>query len=59
MKQKICLAIILVGILAIIGIVGGCDNGQPLTNALWCIPIFAVILLALSIGDLSNYKEDK
>ena len=43
MKQKICLAIIVLGILAITGIMGGCDNGQPLANAWWCVPIFAVI----------------
>ena len=58
MKQKICLAIIFLGILAITGIVGGCDNGQPLTNALWCVPILAVMLVALSIGNLSNYEEE-
>ena len=59
MKQKICLAIILLGILAIIGIAGGCDNGQPLANAWWCVPIFAVMWLALSIGDLSNSEEEQ
>lgn len=59
MKQNICLAIILLGILAITGIAGGCDNGQPLTNALWCVPILAVMFVALFIGDLSKYEEDK
>lgn len=59
MKQNICLAIILLGILAITGIVGGCDNGQPLTNAWWCVPILAVMWMALSIGDLFDYEGDK
>jgi hypothetical protein len=59
MKQNICLAIILIGILAITGIVGGCDHGQPLTNAWWCVPILGVMWCALSIGDLFDYEEDK
>ena len=58
MKQNICLAIIFLGILAIIGISGGCDNGQPLANAWWCVPILSVMWLALSIGDLSNSEEE-
>ena len=58
MKQNICLTIIAVGILAITGIVGGCDNGQPLTNAWWCVPILAVMLVAVFIGGLTNYEEE-
>lgn len=28
-----------------VGVVGGVENGQPLTNLLWCIPLMAVSLV--------------
>ena len=39
MKQTICIIIIFVCLFLVIGIVGGIENGQPLSNALWCLPL--------------------
>lgn len=58
MKQKICFLVVFFGILAIVGIVGGCDHGQPLTNVWWCVPILAVMRIAVSVGHLDCYEEE-
>ena len=43
MKKKICGFIFGISLLLIIGIVGGVDCGEPLTNVLWCIPLLAAM----------------
>jgi hypothetical protein len=39
MKQKICTVLFVLSVVLFLGIVGGVENGEPLTNLLWCIPI--------------------
>lgn len=50
--QDICFWILFAGISLIIGIVGGVDNGQPIHNMLWTVPIFAVLFVTVIIGQL-------
>ena len=45
MKEKICVAIIGICMLLIIGLFGGVDNGEPVTNLVWCVPLLAVIVV--------------
>ena len=50
MKKRICGLISAVSFLLIWGIVGGIDNGQPLSNAWWIVPLLATMLTSLKIG---------
>lgn len=52
MKRRICKVLFVLGWILIIGIVGGVDCGEPLTNALWCFPIMAAICVVGKIGGL-------
>ena len=52
MKQKICMFLVVLCIVFIIGIFGGVENGEPLTNLLWCIPAIIVAKVCAVVGGL-------
>ena len=64
MKKTICAWVIAICIFLIIGIVGGIDHGQPLTNIIWCLPLAVAMWVSaiiyyrrvyiLSLGELNN-----
>lgn len=43
MKEKVSRWLLVIGAFLILGIVGGIDNGEPISNLLWCIPIMLVM----------------
>lgn len=49
-------AVLFIGFLAVFGIVGGIENGEPLKNALLCGPVLAVVLVAARI--INRFFED-
>lgn len=55
MKKRICGLIILIGFILVVGIVGGVDNGEPLSNAWWCFPIMFAMWGAGKIGGFYKY----
>lgn len=57
MKQKICGAILLVSSLLILGIIRGVDDGAPITNALWCIPLLCIVFISAYVGGFFNDCE--
>lgn len=52
MKKKICGALFVIGLILVIGIVGGTECGEPLSNLLWCIPIMFVMWVLARVGRL-------
>lgn len=50
MKQKICAFVFGTSLLLIIGIVGGIDCGEPLTNMLWTIPLGLAMVISGIVG---------
>ena len=56
MKSIICKVLFVLGFILILGLVGGIENGEPLVNALWCIPIMFVMLLVAK--DSKIFEED-
>lgn len=42
MKKTFFGILLCVSVLLVIGIVGGVEQGEPITNMLWCIPVSAV-----------------
>lgn len=51
MKKKICGAIIAISLFLIIGLVGGVDCGEHISNLLWCIPCACAMWVAAIIGE--------
>ena len=54
MKKKICGVLVVIGLFLILGIVGGCDIGQPVINGLWCFPILGAMFMLVKIGRLDE-----
>ena len=52
MKAIICRVIFLIGICLIFGIIGGIDNGEPLSNIWWSIPIVLVMWVSAKVGKI-------
>lgn len=52
MKKTICGFICLGLFLLMVGIIGGVECGQPLSNAFWCFPISALMWVWAKIGRL-------
>ena len=55
MKQKICLILFALCFVLILGIVGGVENGEPLTNMLWCIPVGVLAWVFAVFGDITDF----
>lgn len=55
MKRKICGLLIGISLVLFIGIIGGVSDGEPLRNALWCIPALLVTYGAAKVG---GYLEE-
>lgn len=52
MKQKFFTVLSVLCVVLMIGIVGGVDCGEPVSNMLWCIPCLgAMWLSAINGGD--------
>ena len=52
MKEKICMFLFVLCIVFILGIFGGIENGEPLTNLLWCTPAIIVAKICAVVGGL-------
>jgi hypothetical protein len=52
MKKTICEIILFVGALLMLGIMGGIECGEPIRNALWCIPIATVMVCSGFVGEI-------
>jgi hypothetical protein len=52
MKKVICRSLFILGICAMLGIIGGIDNGSPITNLLWLIPIILVMWVLTKVGEV-------
>ena len=50
--KKISILAVIVSLTAMIGIVGGVENGEPLINMLWCIPCLASVCIFAKLGGL-------
>lgn len=50
--KKISALVVVIGFIMIMGIVGGVEHGEPLTNILWCIPCFIVVCIFAKLGGL-------
>lgn len=50
MKKSICGAIFGISLLLIIGIAGGIDCEEPMSNALWILPLLATMGISGYIG---------
>ena len=58
-KECICHCIIVLCGLAIIGLADGVSTfNEPLTNLLWCIPLFGVIWVAAIVGDIESDEDE-
>lgn len=58
MKKTICGVLLVIGMLLIVGIAGGVDHGEPITNGLWCFPVLGAMWLLIKIGGLDSYEEE-
>ena len=52
MKKKICGFLFIVGMVLILGLVGGIEHGEPLSNGFWCFPIMFVMWVISRVGRL-------
>lgn len=52
MKKFICRILFILGICAMLGIIGGIDNGSPITNLLYIIPIILVMWVLAEVGEV-------
>lgn len=58
-KECICHCIIVLCGLAIIGLADGVSTfNEPLTNLLWCIPLFGAIYVAAVVGDYDADEDE-
>ena len=51
MKKKICAAVFGISLFLIIGLVGGVECGEPLSNLFWCLPLGVAMLVSAVIGE--------
>ena len=51
MKDKICAFVIGISLFLIVGIVGGVDCGEPVTNLAWCVPLVAALGAAVVVSN--------
>lgn len=49
--KKACIAIMIASVFLILGIVGGVECGEPIANALWCFPLFAILFLCAHVAN--------
>lgn len=52
MKAIICRILFFIGFCSILGIIGGIDNGEPLTNIWWVVPIVLVMWVSNKVGKI-------
>ena len=52
MKRKFFGLLFVIGLFLIWGIIGGVDNGEPLSNMLWMLPIALVMWVSARVGRL-------
>jgi hypothetical protein len=51
MKKKICGVVFVISFFLLVGIVGGVDCGEPVTNMFWCIPCLGAMWLSAIHGN--------
>ena len=51
MKKKICGAVFGISLFLIIGLVGGVECGEPLSNLFWCLPLGLAMWVSAVIGE--------
>ena len=51
MKKKICGFVFVISFFLLIGIVGGVDCGEPVSNMFWCIPCLGAMWGSAIIGN--------
>ena len=51
MKKIICGWVMAICLFLIIGIIGGVDCGEPITNMYWCVPLFTTLVISGYIGE--------
>lgn len=56
MKQKFFTVLSVLCVVLMIGIVGGVENGEPLSNMFWCIPLMALAYVFAVMGEFTNAK---
>ena len=56
MKQKFFIVMSVLCIVLMIGIVGGVENGEPLSNMFWCIPLCVLAYVFALMGEYTNVK---
>lgn len=54
MKQKICIVLSILCMVLFIGIIGGVEGGEPLTNLIWCIPSAILAWVFAVFGGLTD-----
>lgn len=54
MKQKFFMVMSVLCIVLMIGIVGGVENGEPLSNMFWCIPTMLLAWVFAVLGGLTE-----
>ena len=52
--QLICRLVAVFSFIAFIGIIGGIDNGEPLTNIIYFLPCIAVGIIAMYVDILGD-----
>ena len=57
--MRIALVMVIVGFLAIGGIIGGIDGGEPLRNAWLCLPIGIGTILCAIFGGLIEIEIER
>jgi hypothetical protein len=55
MKRQICAAVFGISLLLIIGLVGGVDCGEPISNLIWTIPLGIVMIVSAIVGEFDKY----
>ena len=55
MKRMICGVIFGIGFFLMVGLVGGVDCGEPLSNMLWCIPCAVAMIVSAIVGEFDKY----
>ena len=53
MKQKIYLTMFVLCIVLTLGIVGGVEGGEPLSNLFWCIPTAILAGVFAILGEIT------
>ena len=50
MKETICFVLAFLAMIFCVGVVGGVEDGKPITNLVWLLPGVAVIGITVHIG---------